>query len=428
MAAWFHGRVSVILLSLFFGAALTACGSGGSSDAKVRFVNASLDYGAFDVYFDDKLKNTNVVPGATSGYMDFEVKSKTLKVTRTGSTAALIEQTFSPASDTNYTFVILGNEGSLRMSSFGENESDPSADKGTIRFVNGSADAGSLDVYASTSATSVTDLAIRGTTGGAGSTSSWIELDKGTYKVWLTASGDRSDVRLFLPSVVVGDKKRTSVVLMPTVGGTLVNAQLLPQKETASTVNNTFARIRLIAGTADGARVTVNATGADRLLSNASPSVSSYTQVAAGQTTLNILTNGIATPSLSTDIVAGSDNTLLVYGALGSVQSKLIADDNRSVSTSGRSRIRVISGYAGNGGGLTLSADYSPLASGVLTGGASPYSLITSGSYSRIDVSEPGVSKPVYLTEDIGIAAQSVYSVIVLGTPSAPVGVLRKDR
>jgi Domain of unknown function (DUF4397) len=427
VTAWFHRRISVIILSFCFAAALSACG-GGSSDAKVRFVNGALDYGAFDVYFDDKLKNVGVAQGTTSGYMDFEVKSKTLKITRTGSTAALIEQTFSPSSDTNYTFVILGNEGSLRMSSFGENESDPAADKGTIRFVNGSADSSSLDVYASTSATSVTDLAIKGTTGGPGSTSSWIELDKGTYKVWLTASGDRSDVRLFLPSVVVGDKKRTNIVLMPTVGGTLVNAQLLQQKEAASAVNNTFARIRLIAGTSDGARVTVNATGADRLLSNASPSVSSYTQVTAGQTTLSILTNGAAIPSLAADIVAGSDNTLLVYGAIGSVQAKLIADDNRSVTTSGRSKIRLISGYAGSGGGLTLSADYSPLASGVLTGNASPYSLITSGVYSRIDASEAGVSKPVYLTEDFSIAAQSVYSVIVLGTPSAPVGVLRKDR
>jgi Domain of unknown function (DUF4397) len=427
VTSWLVRRIGVILLCSLSLLTLAACG-GSSNDAKVRFVNGSLDYGAFDVYFDDKLKNTAVAQGSTSGYMDFEVKSKTLKITRTGSTAALIEQTFSPSADTNYTFVILGNEGSLRMSSYGENESDPAADKGTIRFVMGSADSPSLDVYASTSASSVNDLAIKGSTGAAGNTSSWIELDKGTYKVWLTASGDRSDVRLFLPSVVVGDKKRTTIVLMPTVGGTLVNAQVLPQKEAATAVNNTFARVRLIAGALDGARVTVNTASGERVLSNASPSVSSYTQVSAGQSTLSVLTNGVALPSVATDLVAGSDNTLLVYGAVGSAQSKLFADDNRSVSTSSKSKIRLISGYAGNAGGLTLAADYSPLASGVQTGTASPYSLITSGNYSRIDVTEAGVSKPVYLTEDFGIAAQSVYSVIVLGTPSAPVGVLRKDR
>ena len=178
----------IVLVVAAIAAVVGGCGSSSSDSAKVRIINASLDYGALDVYFDGTIKHSNVAAGSTSGFIDYEVKtSKTLKVTRTGSAAAVFEATVSTASNTDYAYVLYGNEGNLRLSYYTENEAEASSGKAKLRVLNGSTDAGALDLYASASASEITDLIAKTSSISPAGATAWVELDKGTYKTQVTA-------------------------------------------------------------------------------------------------------------------------------------------------------------------------------------------------------------------------------------------------
>jgi Domain of unknown function (DUF4397) len=427
-------KLALLFCSLLIATLLAACGGDDSDSAEVRILNASLDYGAVDIYFDDELKHSNVAAGAMSGYLDFKSESKTLRVTRSGSQSAILETSASPGKGTKHLYVLYGGESNLRLNQYSENESEAGSEKTKVRLLNLSADAGPIDFFASTSSTNVNDQVARTSGIGYGGVTAWQELDRGTYRGWFTAASDKTDIRLEVPSIVLEDKKQLTIVLMPTIGGTLLNAQVFNQQGEPTKTENTNSRLRLVAGLSATERVTVRTAENQNLLSNSSPSISSYILVPKGATTLNVAANGVAFATVSADLVAGTDNTLLTYGApaadgtQSSGSAKLLRDNNRAPAQSTRAKVKLVNGFVESNGGLTLSADYSPVVSNVALGSASDYGLVTGGIYSRLDVTEASGSTPVYLEEDVTFANGSVYSLFVMGKRSAPVGILRKDR
>ncbi len=405
--------------------ALSGCGGGDSDNARVRIVNASLDHASIDVFFDDERKHTAVGSGTVSTYLDYKKDTATLKVTRAGNSASVLETSFTTAGDVPYTIVIYGSEGNLGLSAYSENEAEASNDKTKVRVMNASTDAGSVDFFASTSATSVSDLLARSSGLGSATPSAWVELDKGTYRMWFTANGDKEDLRLATQPIPLDNKKLNTVVLLPTTGGALLNALVLEQEKAAVTALTTSARLRLVAGLDQGERVAVTV-GDNRALSNSSPSISSYVTIASGQQSIAITANGQPLTTIAADLAAGSDNTLITYGSASSASAKIVSDSNRLPTQSSRLKMRLVNGFASTNGALTLSADYLPVASGVALGTASAYSTVTSGVYSRIDVAEGNT--PIYVATDITLQTGGVYSVFQLGTRANPVGVIRRDR
>jgi Domain of unknown function (DUF4397) len=416
-----------LLLSLF-ALALAGCGGDDNDSAQVRILNASLDYGPIDVYFDGELKHSNVGYGAVSGYLDYKSESETIKITRHGSTSAIYETTANPGKGTKHIYIVYGAEGSLRMNQYSENEGEPGADKTRVRVLNASPDTGALDFFASTSATGVRDLLSRSSVS-FGTVTSWVELDDGSYRSWFTASGDKEDLRISIPPITLSEKRNYTIVLLPTSGGTLLNAISFQQAESATRYDNEYARIRLVAGRTGGERLVVNTTQTERILSNASPSISSYVLIPKGATTLSVTSNGQSFAELTATFEAGTDNTLLTFDAGAAARATLLADNNRAPTQSNRAKVRLVNGLADSGAsGITLSADYSPIASGVQLGVASAYDSIVSGAYSRVDVTETSGAAPLYVSDDTTFVANAVYTFFQLGNRAAPVGILRKDR
>jgi hypothetical protein len=419
-------RVFLFALVLAFSSLLAGCGGDSSDEGEVRILNTSIDYGAVDIYFDDELKQSNVGVGEMSGYLSYRSEGKTLKVTRTGSTAAIYETTATPGKSMRHVYIVYGSDGNLRVHQYSENEQEAASGKTKVRVLNASQDAGALDFFASTSATNVNDLVSRIQGIGYGGATSWLEVDRGSYRGWFTAAGDKTDIRIELPSIVLEDRKLHTIVLLPTSGGTLVNAVAFNQEGTISKTENTNARLRLVAGLASGERVAVRSSQGDQLLSNSSPSVSAYVLVPKGVSTLTVTSNGVSVATLNADFAAGSDNTILAFGA--SPRAALYVDNNRAPTQSSRAKLRLVNGFADSATGLSANADYSPIVSNVAVGAASEYGLITGGIYSRLDVTEANGSTALYVTSDVTLASGAVYSLFVMGTRGAPIGILRKDR
>jgi hypothetical protein len=335
----------------------------------------------------------------------------------------------SPGRDTQLTYSIIGSDGQYNILQINDRETDPDSGKSRIRVLNGSYDAGSLDVYVSRSGESSSFLSSNLSSVTYGKLTGFYEVDQGAFTIRATAAGDRNDVRFELTNVSLSERQNYTVLLTPSSGGALVHAVLLPQQKATSDYENKSARIRLAAA-ADGAQfIAVTVPGQPAIASGNSPSVGSYALVPKGQQTLNIALNGNLARSITANLDSGSDSTLLVMGEATDVKASLIMDKNRIPTATNKAKLRTVHGINGaTNNRITTSADYSPINSGVAFSSASDYTELTSGNYTRIDVTEAGSTNPIYIRSDFDMPAGGVYTLFMLGNRTQPVGILRRDR
>jgi Domain of unknown function (DUF4397) len=411
---------------------LTVVGCGEiKEDAKpayVRVANVSIDIGAVDITFDDKELAKGLAPNsATSDYREVVTESKTLRV-RSSNGTTLFETSITPAKDTRYIYLVTGTDGALNVSIITENESEPSSGKSKLRVMHAAADAGTVDVYVNRTSDSSSFLSSTLTGVAYARATGYYEVDQGAYNVRATVAGDRSDVRLELSNINLADKQRATLVLTPSSGGALVHALLLVQEGTATGYENASGRIRLVAAVDSPAVITAAVSGQPAIGNATSPSVSNYVRLPKGAQTITIAQGGIQARTFAANIAAGSDNTLLVFGPPDNLRITALSDVNRLPTSGTRAFLRTVHAVNGVSGNLTTNADFTPINTGTPYGAASAYTSISGATYSRIDVTEPTSSVPIYIRTDFELAPQTVYTLFMLGNRVLPVGIMRKDR
>ena len=105
-----------------------------------------------------------------------------------------------------------------------------------------------------------------------------------------------------------------------------------------------------------------------------------------------------------------------------------MADDNHLPSTSTQFKLRLLNGLTGAAPALTLTADFSPIASNVPAGTASGYGLATGSTAVRLDVTSPSSLTALYSESNLNIPNNSVFTLFMLGDAAASQHVLRRDR
>jgi hypothetical protein len=230
--------------------------------------------------------------------------------------------------------------------------------------------------------------------------------------------------------VVLSSTGVDTIILTPTTGGVLVNGIQVVQGGTVTKLLNTKARVRAVAAVADKATVTLSAGGTSVISSAPSPTVGAYTLVDAGSLTIAGTVNGAALGSSTLDLAAGSDVTLLVNGEVSAPTVTTITDDNRLPTSSSKLKIRLVNATTGMSSyPLTLTVDYTALASSVAQATASSYSSSQSASTTAtLEVTSSLSSTALYSLTDLTLSAQSVYSVFLFGDSTAASGLLRKER
>jgi len=417
-------------------AATVIGGCGGSSkDAQVRVLNVSSGYSSLDLYVNDgnSSSDTLQVQAATSGavtdYSSLTSGTYTLNFKVHGASdtlQSLGEQKLVDESHTTY--IAYGSSGHFGALVLGEDVSQPDSGKSVVQLFN-VAEAGSLDVYLTDSSTALNDASPTYSGVGAGSSGS-TTLDKGTYRLRVTGSGDKTDLRLDVPSVTFDNQKVYSLVLTSTTGGVLVNALFLPQQGSLTAYNNTNARIRGAVGIADGTTVTASI-GDLSLLNNATVGImgGTYGVLNAGTATVTLSVDGnpVTIPDLTLN--AGTDYTLLIWSNANGTQSTLISDDNHIPTTSGDVKIRLLNGMSGLGSAITLNADFSPVAQETPVGQASAPSQIDAGTDYELDVANSSTGTNLFSKTSVSLVSGNVYTLFMSGGGTAAVnGTLKKDR
>jgi hypothetical protein len=106
----------------------------------------------------------------------------------------------------------------------------------------------------------------------------------------------------------------------------------------------------------------------------------------------------------------------------------VLADDNRLPTTLSTAKIRLINGVASLNTGLTMSVDYSAIATNVVPGTSSANSSIPSSTASLLSVSSPTSGTPVFSIASLPVLSSGVYSVFMMGGASNMLGTLRRER
>jgi hypothetical protein len=412
-------------------AVLQGCGGGGGSDdekstSAVRLVNATTEYSSLDGYVSDTKVISAVTSFAASGYVSPDEGSNTFKLKATGSSTSSAQTTVTLTKDTYYSLLAYVSGDTLQILTLTEAESTPASGYAKLKTLNASTEAGAVDVYLTGVGEDIANAtAIAGSV--SGTSGAFVDVGAGTYRVRVTGAGDKSDIRLDIPSVSIGDQKVLNLLLTTTGGGVLVHGTLITQQGTVTAYKNTAARVRLVADVAANGTVTASANGVSLAASLKSPVVGSYALVTAGSLSMTASVNGATVTVPDLTATAGDDLTLLVMGSAAAPTFTLIGDNNRPAS-SGYAKVRLLNGVNGSTGPITMTIDYGAVASNVASGGASTTTSVSSGTGYRVEATSSASSASLFVQTDVSLQTSKVYTLFMLGDDGAPVGILRRDR
>src|SRR5262249_32775950 len=158
----------------------------------------------------------------------------------------LLSQTRSWAKSTDYSLVAYERYGSVKLAQITENQSAPSSGTASVNVYNLAIDAGAVDVYVTDPSASLTGATATASSAATANSSGYIEIGKGTYRIRVTAAGDKTDVRLDIPSVTLADQQITTLTLTGTTGGVLVDGVLSTQGGSVAFHRNANARVRVV--------------------------------------------------------------------------------------------------------------------------------------------------------------------------------------
>ncbi|WAC74048.1 DUF4397 domain-containing protein [Roseateles sp. SL47] len=417
-------------LSVASMALLTACGGGGSSSADVRLLNASISYSSLDMAVgeDETVVNSAITYANVGSYASVKTDDAGTYIQNSTVGSTLYSTTPSLSSGTKYTMIAYGTTGAVKTTLLQENQDDPDSGKSKFLILNLAPDAGALDIYeTSTSETTLSDAATVASNIAAGSGSGYASLKSGTYRFVVTAAGDKTDIRLEIPSLTLPDAGVSALILTGSNGGVLVNGMQLIQKGAVTNYANSTARVRLVSGLPTGNAIT-GSVGSNALLSNASsPAIGSYVKVASGSQAVALSVNGTAIASNNATIQAGYDYTMLVYGSTSAPTVTMLSDDNKLPTTSTYAKVRLINGLSNSTAGLNLNINYAAYASNVTAGASSTAQQIAAVTDALLTVTT--TSTTLFTQTDTDIIANNVYTVFVLGDGSGQVSAsLRRER
>lgn len=408
---------------------LVACGGGGNSSgaANVRLVNATQTHASLNLLANSTAAINSTAADTVSAYAGVPEGGPTLQLNDATTGAVLGTTAPSVGKDAHYALIAYESGGTVRTTIVQEDTSAPTTGNASVRVLDLASDAGALDVYITDPAVDISTLSSPTFSFGSGTTtqvSSAVSFAPATYRIRVTGAGNVGDLRLDVPSVAIGNQQLVTVVVTPTIGGTLVNGATLVQQGAYTATRNASARIRVVADVGGGGAVTARAGTATLANNVVSPAVGSYAVVPAASA-LTVTVNGATVTAPTARPAAGGDYTLSVFGNTGAPVATLITDDNHLPSTASNFKIRLYNGLTGAQTPLSLAANFAQVASNVPPGAASSYASIVASTATRLDVDSG--SGNVYSESALNVPANGVYTLFMIGDASAPVHLLRRD-
>ncbi len=393
--------------------------SAPAPQARLRFLQASPDATALDVWVDGSVVLSNVSFKDATPYLTLTPGSHAVKVVPAGaSTPEYITATVALSDSTDYTFVAAGSLASIQSVLLVDQNRPLPIGQPRMRFGNLSPDAGAVDL-ALQGGQVITGFANLTFKGIANYTTT---LPGGTYTLEVRTAGT-STVLLTVPGVTFRNDSVYSLFLMGTAG----NLQL------ATNLDDTDdkANVRFVQAVPDllgAVDVRLNNGNAEsKVFSNVGFATTLYSSQFADTYRFRVVPAGLVTPvyiSPSLNMGLGQDYTVLAVGTLANIESLVLTDTN-TLPQVDQVRVRLVNASP-DAPALKVVATGGPeittpvtLFDNVSFKGVGSYTALAGGTYT---LEVRNTSDTVLLTVPETFEAGRVYSLFAMGrvggTPS----------
>ena len=423
-------KILALLLVAAAALGLAGCKNGGhnQNSTDLRVLNAVADAEPLDVLVSDDVKASAVPLNGTSGWVNFNSGSQDTKIRSSTTQAILAEQTVGYASGVRNTLLMFGKRASIATLLLPEDTTTPSSGKVRVRVVNLSPDAGPVDVYITTGDTSTGGAAV--SSASIGVVTNAAEVNGGSFKIIVTAAGTQDILFQSSSTYSFTAGNDTTIVIMPALGGKLVNVDVLEQGASgASTfLGNSQARFKAANGVIDGA-VNFKFDG-NTILSNVPfTGTSSYLGVASGSHAIAIdaaNVPGTSIASTTATLTGARDYTVLSYGRISSPSLSVLLDDN-ALPAANFAKIRFVNALA-DGATADVLLNFASQAAGIAPGKASSYYTVAAATNYTVSFTTPGGVTVIASLPGIELVSQQVYTAYLFGTTSNAQVKLVRDR
>ena len=431
-----NSRRAVTLVLFLLSVTLVGCGSkgSGSSNARIRVLNAIPDATAISLTLDT---NAPIVSGLAfqqvTQYIGVGGGSHEFKVSVNGGASNVIDTTLNLAG-VDYTYVVYGPVSAAVGGLFPDTGfSAPSSGNFSVRFINAAAGIGPVDLYLTAAGTDLNTTSATVSNVGVGSSSAFTTVPTGTYEVRATAANTK-DVVFDTGTVAFGNQTFTDIVALTKGSSKLVQVAVLniDSNGTGQVKDNLLAEFKVINASSVASPLNVAVDGNLTLSNVPYTGVSNYTTVSAGPRTFTV--QATATPganllTLVNALAPATDTSLVLSGPAGALLP-LVLQDNNLPPAAGRARIRFVNTSA-DFASLDVYVNFSKQVSSLVTNSASSYIEVTAdatiGTSYEFDFNTAGTVTPVLKLPGVSIIAGHTYTVYVVGSAAAPLGVVAKD-
>jgi hypothetical protein len=419
-----------IWLAVFLAAlaVLSGCHKSSSSNStNLRSVNAVGDSEPLDVLVADNVAVSALALGSTSGFSSVNSGTQEVKVRSSTSGAILSDKSINFPSGAFNTLLIYGHRAAMQNQLLADDTTTIDSGQLRVRLVNLAPDAGPVDMYL---AAPIASSPVIIGAAAYGTVSSSAEVAPGSLTITFTTAGTQDILFQSSPQTFSAGTYYT-ILVVPTQGGKQVNAIILTQGSSGSGtyLQNPVSRMKAVNDITDSTTVNFKVDNTAVLLAVPFGGNSSYVNTLSGQHTLQVEASnvpGTNLASLSANLLAARDYTVLSTGTLASAQLTAILDNN-TLPASGFANLRFVNGLNG-GGNADFLVNFAVQASGVAFQTASTYySLAPSTTYTITATTSGGVTVIATLS-NAELDAGGVYSAYLLGTPSNAKLVLARDR
>ena len=398
------------------------------NSTEMRVLNAVVDAEPLDVLVDDDVKVSALALGSTSSYSEFNSGTRDVKVRSSTEQSVLTDKSVSFVDGQEATLLVYGKRNSILTLLLADDATTASSGHVRVRLVNLSPDTGPVDLYAIPGEVGSAAATVAATTYGSISTAA--EVASGSLRIAVTASGTQ-DVLFQAPARSFTDNATITVVVLPSLGGKLVNVALLTQGVggTGTLIANSLGRVKAVNAIPDSSGLTFKADGTTLLASVPFTGSSSYVTTAVGSRTLQLEQSnipGVSIASLARQVDPARDYSVLALGNIAAPQIVALVDDN-SFPLAGAAKLRFVNAYAGPGT-VDVLVNFASQASGLVFAGASSYYQLTPGTTYTITFSTPGAVSVIATLTPAELDAGAVYTAYLFGASGSGQVRLVRDR
>jgi hypothetical protein len=344
-----------------------------------------------------------------SGTRDVQVRSST-------SQSILSDKQISFASGVTSTLIVYGRRAGILTQLLPDDTTTIDSGQLRIRLVNLSGDSGAVDLYLTAAGQSIATSPVLVPSTGYGSASGSVEIAPASLAITITSAGTQDILFTSQPQTFAAGSYVT-IVVVPTLGGKLVNVSTINQTSGGTFLQNTNARVKAVNGIIGSTAVNYRLDGSAILVNVPFAAGSSYITTGSGARTLtveNSATPGTAIATLPVTLASARDYSALSIGSTAGAGLVTFLDDN-SLPASGFCKLRFVNGLSDNNS-VDVQLNFATQVSQLPPANASTYYQVAPSTTYTITYSTGGGVQVIGTLTPIELDTPGIYTSYVVGT------------